>query len=131
MHRLSEADYIIALDNDGGIDEMGTFDRLNDTDGYTNSLALTHRKPNPPPKNTDNKLAILIGGMLPPSTSEARQGTKENHTGDLTIYRYYIDTFGWVNWTIFTSICIMYGFGTAFPSMVLGGLCICLGSCTD
>ena len=117
MHRLSEADYIIALDNEGEIDERGTFDRLKDTDGYTSTLALTHRTPRVPPKD-DNKLANLIGGTLPPSASEARQDIKQNHAGDLTIYKYYIETFGWVNWAIFTSICIMYGFGTAFPSKI-------------
>lgn len=116
VHRLAEADYIIALDNDGEIDERGTFDRLRDTDGYTSSLALNHRAPKIPPRDKDNRLANLIGGTLPPSTSEAQQETKKNHAGDLTIYRYYIETFGWINWAVFTSICIMYGFGTAFPS---------------
>ena len=118
MHRLSEADYIIALDNEGGIDERGTFDRLKDTDGYTSSLVLTHRTPRIPLKDNDNKLANLIGGTLPPSTSEAHQDMTENRAGDLTIYKYYIETFGWANWAIFTSICIIYGFGTAFPSMI-------------
>ena len=117
VHRLSEADYIIALDNEGEIDERGTFDRLKDTDGYTSTLHLTHRAPKVPLKDNDSRLVNLIGGTLPPSTSEARQDTKTSHAGDLTIYRYYIETFGWVNWAIFTSICILYGFGTAFPSM--------------
>jgi hypothetical protein len=36
--------------------------------------------------------------------------------GDLTIYKYYIQTFGWTRWTIFCFFCALYGFGTAFPS---------------
>ena len=116
MHRLSQADYIIALDNDGEIDERGTFARLNNTDGYTSSLALTDRAPKALPKVTDNRLANLIGVTPPTNAPGAQQEKTDIHAGDLTIYRYYIETFGWVNWAIFTSICIVYGFGTAFPS---------------
>ena len=116
MHRLSEADYIIALDTNGEIEEKGTFDRLKSTDGYTNSLAVTRRKPKDSPKDRDNRLAYLLEGMLPPSATEAEEDTDQNHAGDLTVYRYYIETFGWVKWTIFMFLCAIYGFAVAFPS---------------
>ena len=116
VHRLSEADYIIALDNNGEIDEKGTFDRLKSTDGYTNSLAVTRRKSTDAPKDRDNRLAYLLEGMLPPSATEAEEDTKQNHAGDFTIYKYYIQTFGWVNWFLFMFFCAIYGFSVAFPS---------------
>ena len=117
VHRLSQADYIIALGNDGEIDEKGTFAVLNSTDGYTSRLDLIDRAVKNAPKHTDKRLSNLIGGTLSTHAPEAQQEQTDIHAGDLTIYRYYIETFGWGNWAIFTSICIIYGFGTAFPSM--------------
>lgn len=38
------------------------------------------------------------------------------NAGDLQVYKYYIETFGWYNWCLFMLFCSMYGFGVAFPS---------------
>lgn len=116
VHRLSEADYIIALDNSGEIDEKGTFDCLINTDGYTSSLGLKRRIPQISTK--ENKLVNFLQGALPASASKEASDTGKAPAGDMTVYKYYIETFGWGNWAIFTSACVVYGFGTAFPSTI-------------
>ncbi|OCL12604.1 P-loop containing nucleoside triphosphate hydrolase protein [Glonium stellatum] len=113
VHRLSQADYIIALDQDGTITEQGTFDELYHLDGYVNSLSLTGRSI----YRQDNERALkgfkasLVSLKAPNSIED------ETAAGDLTIYQYYIQTFGWKRWMIFTFFCSLYGFGTAFPNV--------------
>ncbi|KAL2059240.1 hypothetical protein ABVK25_000532 [Lepraria finkii] len=104
VHRLSDAEYITALNGDGEIDEIGTFDRLIGNHGYISSLNLAYRKPQA--ATNVNRLTNLLQGMPQLRTPVDMSETEKNTSGDLTIYKNYIDTFGWGNWTVFTSICL-------------------------
>lgn len=112
VHRLSQADHIISLGADGTITEQGTFEELYRLDGYVGNLEYNERTV----YNQDDKQTIKGFKQSLIATKEKEAIEQENAAGDLTIYGYYIRTFGWFRWIIFCFFCALYGFGTAFPS---------------
>ncbi|KAF2500059.1 hypothetical protein BU16DRAFT_578086 [Lophium mytilinum] len=118
VHRLSQADHIIALDSEGSIAEQGTFEELYLHDGYVRSLCSTLSDHSIYRQEKDEKKDTLRGfGASQKTEKELTTVEETTAAGDLTIYKYYIQTFGWTRWVIFCCFCALYGFGTAFPNL--------------
>lgn len=101
--------------------EQGTFEELNasGTAGYVHSLSLSSR---PAAESTLTKedettqvLRTSVEGLAKQELDDDDSGGKKRGSGDLTVYKYYIETIGWGSWCIFVSLCCLYGFGTVFP----------------
>lgn len=121
VHRLSSADHIIALGSTGEILEQGTFEELNanGSAGYVYSLSLSSRAVTEASLNKEDETAQAIMTSVEESAKKEPEddGSDGNgrRTGDLTVYKYYIETIGWGSWCIFVSLCCAYGFGSVFP----------------
>jgi ATP-binding cassette subfamily C (CFTR/MRP) protein 1 len=125
VHRLSAADHIIALGKDGRLVEHGSFRQLHMGTGYIGSLNLRRRKipTKPPPVEREQLVRRATNAAMRVSkvftVVEEEQSEKKTSSGsgegDLTVYGYYIETFGWLHWGLFFVLCGFYGFGTAFP----------------
>lgn len=120
VRRFAQADHIIALGQDGAIAEQGTFDDLSRANGYVSLLCKEGS--GPPERHVTEKRSFMLPSS-PGSTQAESSSDKETDShpaaslGDLSIYAYYIRTFGWTRWVIFWILCALYGFGTAFPSV--------------
>ncbi|KAH7074750.1 P-loop containing nucleoside triphosphate hydrolase protein [Paraphoma chrysanthemicola] len=114
VHRFTKADHIITLGSDGTITEQGTFDELQQQGGYVSNLT---RQGNRTAEKQGERHAIkgFKQSLVHMKAEESIE--KENAAGDLTIYSYYIGTFGWLRWLVFCFFCALYGFGTAFPNV--------------
>ncbi|KAF2106756.1 P-loop containing nucleoside triphosphate hydrolase protein [Lophiotrema nucula] len=115
VHRLSQADHIIALGIDGTITEQGSFSELFRQDGYVGNLQYGDRKEHH--QAAEPKATIKGFKQSLVASREAEEIEKTSGAGDLTIYAYYIRTFGWFRWFLFCLFCALYGFGTAFPNV--------------
>ncbi|KAH7122775.1 P-loop containing nucleoside triphosphate hydrolase protein [Dendryphion nanum] len=113
VHRLSQADHIIALGADGTITEQGTFEELYHLDGYVGNLSYGERSTF---KQGDKQKIKGFKQSLVHS-KEGESIDEETAAGDMTVYAYYIRTFGWLRWSVFCFFCALYGFGTAFPNV--------------
>ncbi|KAF1998927.1 P-loop containing nucleoside triphosphate hydrolase protein [Amniculicola lignicola CBS 123094] len=116
VNRLSQADHIIALGEDGTVIEQGSFAELYRLDGYVGNLSFNEHSTNNLPQN-EPKSTIKMFKQSLVASKEAKDISKDNGAGDLTIYAYYIRTFGWLRWCVFCFFCALYGFGTAFPNV--------------
>jgi ABC-type multidrug transport system fused ATPase/permease subunit len=114
VQRLSQADHIIALGLDGTITEQGTFEELYHSNGYVSNLEYNEHTV---AYNEGEKQTIKGFKQSLVAVKEKEAIEQENAAGDLTIYAYYIKTFGWTRWIIFCFFCALYGFGTAFPNV--------------
>jgi ATP-binding cassette subfamily C (CFTR/MRP) protein 1 len=120
VHRLHQADHIIAMGTDGKITEQGTFDELSKMDGYVGNMTYNAEPHAPAPKG--DRPAIKKFNQSLVTEKEKEEIAEEIAGGDATIYAYYIRTFGWFKWTVFCFFCALYGFGTAFPSKSISGI---------
>ncbi|KAF2008813.1 hypothetical protein BU24DRAFT_359666 [Aaosphaeria arxii CBS 175.79] len=115
VHRLPQADHIIALGSDSTIAEQGNFQELYSLDGYVKNLCANGSERSTYSQGDKNTIKGFKQSLV--HWKEAEAVEKENAAGDLTIYAYYIKTFGWTRWIIFCFFCALYGFGTAFPNV--------------
>lgn len=105
----------------GEILEQGTFKALNASGsaGYVNSLSLSSRAATEPSSTKADETAQVIRTSVDEAANKESEGddshSKDRRTGDLTVYKYYIETIGWGSWSIFVSLCCLYGFGSVFP----------------
>lgn len=115
VHRMPQADHIITLGSDGTIIEQGTFDELRELNGYVGTLDHGDRN------NFSEGDKAPIKGFKQSliAQKEKEEIDQQAAVGDATIYKYYIETFGWWRWAAFCFFCALYGFGTAFPSTFL------------
>ncbi|RDW58727.1 hypothetical protein BP6252_13203 [Coleophoma cylindrospora] len=108
---LSFSDHIITLGSQGELEEQGSFEELNSKEGYVNNLSVrvkaAHDAENPIPgskEDTDPEPRELIPNG-------------QRQLGDMTIYKYYIDTVGWRNSIVFLALGALFVFGSSFPQI--------------
>ncbi|KAF2028411.1 P-loop containing nucleoside triphosphate hydrolase protein [Setomelanomma holmii] len=114
VYRFEQADHIITLGSDGTITEQGTFDELRQQGGYVSNLTRRGDR-NIQKQGERHAIKGFKQSLVHMKTEECI--VKDNAAGDLTIYSYYIGTFGWMRWLVFCFFCALYGFGTAFPNV--------------
>ncbi|KAI9848831.1 MAG: hypothetical protein M1837_006347 [Sclerophora amabilis] len=113
VHRVSYADHIIALGNQGKIVEQGTFANLNSTSGYVHSLSLRNQSSK---EKTKAEIIPATEAVIDlPATVSPIDPTRR--TGDLTTYKYYIDKIGWLSSLLFLVLCALFVFGLTFPQI--------------
>ncbi|KAL3420510.1 hypothetical protein PVAG01_06955 [Phlyctema vagabunda] len=107
---ISHADHIVALGADGTITEQGSYEELASAGGYLQSLETN---------DTSGTMTGLIDekeiNTPPPAVAVAGEIDQSRRTGDMTIYKYYIDTIGWVAWLVFVAFCAVFVFALIFP----------------
>lgn len=120
VRRFAQADHIIALGQDGTIVEQGTFDELSRANGYVSAICKEEHDPTErhvTPKRSSIMPSSLDSAQAKSSSDDEANAHPAASLGDLSIYGYYIRTFGWTRWVVFWIFCALYGFGTAFPSV--------------
>jgi ABC-type multidrug transport system fused ATPase/permease subunit len=116
-HRLPEAEYIIALGQDGTIVEKGSFDQLSKSQGgYIHSLEVQERQDH---DATREAAGSQISGTVKDIAKEVIPSAEEVDPGggDLSTYAYYINCFGWIRWGIFAGMTAVFGFVTIFSQV--------------
>ncbi|RFU28640.1 hypothetical protein B7463_g7701, partial [Scytalidium lignicola] len=113
VDQLVYADHIIALGNDGRLVQQGTFEELNTTNGYVQSLTITRREPKTPKEST--------ASFSKPHSSMRAMSTLSNdddarRVGDIQVYKYYASIIGWKVLTAFMVLAVWPVFCLSFPS---------------
>ena len=102
----------MVLDSRGQLTQQGTYEDLRSQEGFISSLLLQ------PPHTDDNTQT--------PSHQDSKIGEQEDHdeddamdltrkTGDVAIYSYYLQSFGWVSALIFFGCAAGSSFTLSFP----------------
>lgn len=120
VRRLSHANHIIALGQNGTIAEQGTFDDLSRANGYVSIICGEGNCPterHATEEKCPTMSSVLNSGQAESSSDDRFDSHSAASLGNLSIYGYYIRTFGWTRWVVFWIFCALYGFGTAFPSV--------------
>ncbi|KAI9826794.1 MAG: hypothetical protein M1819_007265 [Sarea resinae] len=113
VHRLSFADHIIALGSDGRIVEQGNFAKLGSADGYVQSLAIRNQIAERSRVQREDQTEK--GPAIPVDREVAATG--DRRVGDFTVYKYYIQTIGYMNWTVFYALMAVFTFLFSFPTV--------------
>ncbi|RDL32356.1 p-loop containing nucleoside triphosphate hydrolase [Venustampulla echinocandica] len=115
VRNISLADHIVVLGPDGKIIDQGTYRNLVYASSYLESLGTREKTLNAsePEKIDDDTVPGLAAARTPYQPSDIDDKRKS----DLTIYRYYIDTVGWVTWGFFVLLCSGFVFGLVFPQI--------------
>ncbi|KID84399.1 ABC transporter, transmembrane domain, type 1 [Metarhizium guizhouense ARSEF 977] len=116
-HRLAEADLIVALGSDGTVAQLGTYDELSSADGYVSNLQIQGRQDD----SMQNSGLYLPTEAVREALSKALPeiNAADASISDLDTYKYYIECFGWIRWSIFVVICAMFAFFSTFPQVWL------------
>lgn len=118
VHRIPFADHIVILQN-GKVSEQGTYQSLNSSAGYVENLNLRDTigsqsisEVTAVPINLDAK-AHKNDDKQRPNDDLARQ------TGDLSIYKYYAQSIGWWNLSLFVIYIAAHTVFNAIPTLWL------------
>ncbi|OBT96290.1 hypothetical protein VE01_05823 [Pseudogymnoascus verrucosus] len=114
-HRLSYADNIIALTNQGTISEQGKFGDLMAASGYVASLAARHISED---SDAPQEEAAIAKAKI--SDDTARQNAADDihrPIGNWATYKYYFTSAGWRNVGIWTGLMICYSMLLQFPDL--------------
>ncbi|KJK79823.1 hypothetical protein H634G_04062 [Metarhizium anisopliae BRIP 53293] len=116
-HRLAEADLIVALGSDGTVAQLGTYDELSSADGYVSNLQIQGRQDD----SMQNSGLCIPTEAVREALSKALPeiNAADASISDLDTYKYYIECFGWIRWSIFVVICAMFAFFSTFPQVWL------------
>lgn len=121
VHRLPYSNHIIALDSSGHISEQGSFNDLKSSGGYVQSLAAKHKEENESDVKQDAAIPTLA---KPVPIAEAEDTELEvaelnRRTGDFAVYKYYFDSIGWKQNTVFTIAVITFGVSIKLTEFLL------------
>ncbi|KFY05556.1 hypothetical protein V492_08453 [Pseudogymnoascus sp. VKM F-4246] len=114
-HRLSYADNIIALSQQGTISEQGKFGDLVAANGYVASLAARHKSEDRDAPQEETTIAKTKIG-----DDTARQNAADDLNrpiGNWDTYKYYFTSAGWRNVGIWTALMICYSMLLQFPDL--------------
>jgi ATP-binding cassette, subfamily C (CFTR/MRP), member 1 len=111
VRNISFADHIIVLGDDGSVTEQGSYSELSTAGGYLESLQTEEKITSSTNLAEDTLDADTrsTAPLVPKANDDSRR------TGDLTIYKYYFDTIGWLSWGIFVFLSSAFVFALIFP----------------
>ncbi|KAF4436891.1 ABC transporter [Fusarium austroafricanum] len=121
---LPLADYIIALEADGTVNEQGTFEKLLQSGKYVQSLGVSKTDGGFGTGDTTPVEEEIVAAMMPmaarPMAPITDLETEARATGDAKVYRHYFRSVnGWASLTCLLSG-IFYAVGRNFPSIWMG-----------
>lgn len=112
-HRLSYANHIIALDEDGSISEQGSFDQLMTKEGYTSRLAARHTAEDTAERKVEAELTKIV------ESEDNERAVAENDldrpVGDWSVYKYYFATTSYAYAVVFFISTALFAFLVQFP----------------
>ncbi|GFF54141.1 metal resistance protein YCF1 [Aspergillus udagawae] len=114
VHRIAYADNIIVLDSNGRLADEGTYKEVNASASEI-TLAPT---PSIGVEKKESPEETTLGPSRPPSLIETPQGS-ERRTGDMTVYKYYVQAVHPWNAVIFVIACAMFVIGLSLPQFVV------------
>lgn len=111
MRNIATANHILALGQDGAIDEQGTYAELSCPGGYLQRFACSSRplEAIAPHEHPAKGETDVLGAL----TDLARR-PEDKSTGDLSLYKYYIDQIGWTAFTALVVLCTGFVFAVVF-----------------
>jgi ATP-binding cassette, subfamily C (CFTR/MRP), member 1 len=116
---LPFADHIIALNKQGAIIQQGTFNSLNNVDGYIQSFGIQKFQEIGTESTNENTISVLKGKKLPLVEElliDSSPIQSNRPTGDFSVYRFYFKTIGdWHLLLFFLTSCV-FAFFFVFPS---------------
>jgi hypothetical protein len=111
---MRSADHITAT-GDGTIVEQGSFDRLDLMEGYLSSISQHENRAEASPKEDIVPLIPTNALKLRPKPKRP-QADEKRQTGDLTVYKYYCSSAGWLNIAFAISTDVASAFCVVFSS---------------
>ena len=103
------------------ISEQGTFEKLNDANGYVHSFYLKHADDIVDAGATGALTGKVDAGYMrrnkQSDTKSGTSGGKGRQIGDWSVYHYYFQTLGWQYTSVFFVLEILWAFFFSFPSM--------------
>jgi ATP-binding cassette subfamily C (CFTR/MRP) protein 1 len=128
--RLPYVDHVIVLGADGRIAQQGSFDELNMREGYITGLLLPkpdwrYMTEEEETKSEETASSSSLNGIVAATEATEEKDSKmieaNRSTGDLTVYKFYIDSIGALYLTVFLFFICAFVFSTSFP----GKTCRC------
>ncbi|KAK4463066.1 P-loop containing nucleoside triphosphate hydrolase protein [Cladorrhinum samala] len=129
VRHLPAADHVIVLGN-GTVLEQGSFSDLAAQDGYVQRLGLSESSASDSSSDMSNDIPAFSSGSKPnhipklpqdpPSSSSGEANLDvSRQAGDLSVYKHYFRSMGWVivAWSLFFAV--GWGFFTNFPTIWL------------
>lgn len=111
------------MDKEGTIAEQGRFDVLAAAGGYVSSFNLPRPDWNHAPERPSlriNQNSISHEKTIIQSNEDLEMKANRQ-TGDFSIYKYYLESVGWIAITIFVMCISGFVFCVSFPSRYYGG----------
>ena len=118
-HRLSFADHIVALSNDGAVAEEGSFSALINKGGYVSSLVVRQK--------AESEHAATAASDTP-STSKKNSQPKDviadeppsRIMSDFQVYKFYFGAAGWYKSGMFFLLILSFAFFFSFSGRSVG-----------
>ncbi len=114
-HRLSFADYIIALTAQGTISEEGRFSELMSNRGYVASVVARHK----PENDAVEEQPGHLGEEKDPSRGDLTAAEEIRPLADIQVYKYYFFAAGWRNTAAFFITIMLFAFLSRFPGNIM------------
>jgi hypothetical protein len=120
---LKEADHLIVLSKDGRVEVDGHFEELVRTNEYIQSLAYSKSsEDNFIEEESAESVIRPKGAQARPEPRETAKGTKTPRGGgDISLYTYYIGSFGWWVFGLTLVFASLFVFCISFPREYLHG----------
>lgn len=120
VSRLAYSDHIVALGSTGRILQQGSYQELKLTSGYVQGLDTAPKSDGSPKVARAESTTIPVEARIF-SADEDEIETEElnRQTGDFQVYKYYFASIGWLNFSIFISLCILEGTSVKLTEFLL------------
>ena len=113
---LSQADNIIALSSEGTVCEQGSYDELDRLQGYV--YALKTKSDRSSASGSEEKpVPVEMQSSAAAAKVADQQHDLARRTGDLTVYKYYAKSIGWVYGIYLVVTTIFFTFGLKFADV--------------
>lgn len=118
VQHLKEADHLIVLSEDGRVEAQGNFEELVRTNEYIQSLGYSKRSEDNDIEEEIEESVLSSEGALE-VRQEPRETAKKPRTprggGDISLYTYYIGSFGWWVFGLTLVFASLFVFCISFP----------------
>ncbi|KAI1626473.1 hypothetical protein EDD37DRAFT_648899 [Exophiala viscosa] len=117
LHRLSAGDHIIVLGSDGRMLEQGPFAALHSTEKDQQADAIGSSG-SEFEEVTLKPIDAEMRGLLQTLTGKELEGS-QRRTGDMTVYKWYAQVVGYMNFAIFVALASLFVFALVFPQYIV------------
>lgn len=120
VHRLSYADQVIAMNNNGSIAEQGKLADLDKSGGYVSLLKARYRETDQEETETLAKAPVMtLAGSEQANVRDTMEEELKRGSGDLSLYAYYFKSVHWASSVLFLSSWVICGLGNQIDGLVV------------